>query len=69
MPRIGYLTLLDKTMILSFDLLAITMLESLLISGWQTSDPEKALRTDRFARVAFPAVYVIGLTLILTVST
>ncbi len=65
LPRIGYLTLLDRTMILSFGLLAITMLESLMISPWQEPHPERALRADRLSRVVFPAVYVIGLLLIL----
>ncbi len=63
-PRIGYLTLIDKTMILSFGLLAVTVLESLVISPWQASHPERALRTDRMSRVAFPAFYAIGLLLI-----
>jgi len=67
-PRIGYLTLLDKTMILSFGLLAVTMLESLMISGWQDSDPERALGVDRLSRMIFPAVYAIGLLLILLLS-
>lgn len=65
LPRIGYLTLLDKAMILSFGLLAITMLESLMISSWQESDKPRALRMDRASRLVFPAVYAVGLGLIL----
>ena len=64
LPRIGYLTLLDKTMILSFGLLAITMLESLMISTWQERDKGRALRADRASRLFFPAVYATGLLLI-----
>jgi hypothetical protein len=65
LPRVGYLTLLDKAMILSFGLLAITMFESLVVSSWQEANKERALRLDRSSRVIFPAVYVLGLGLIL----
>jgi len=68
LPRIGYLTLLDKAMILSFGLLAVTMLESLMISTWQERDKGRALRTDRASRLIFPAAYVAGLLLILVSS-
>ena len=51
-------------MIFSFGLRAISMLESLIISPWQGSNPERALRVDRLARVVFPSVYSIGLLLI-----
>ncbi len=64
-PRIGYLTLLDKTMILSFGLLASSMLESLIVSRLQDSNPDRALGVDRLSRMIFPAVYAIGLFLIL----
>ena len=64
-PRIGYLTLLDKTMILSFGLLACNMLESLMVSRLQDSDRDRALGVDRLSRMIFPAVYAIGLFLIL----
>jgi hypothetical protein len=69
LPRVGYLTLLDKAMILSFGLLAVTMLESLMISPWQESHPERALRTDRLSRIVFPAVYATGLLSILKIGS
>jgi len=68
LPRIGYLTLLDKTMIFSFGLLAISMLESLLISPMQSAAPERALRIDKLSRALFPLVYGIGLALIFGVG-
>ena len=57
LPRIAYLTLLDKVMILSFGLLAVTVLESLWVSRYQDEDPERARRIDRGARWAFPLFY------------
>jgi hypothetical protein len=64
LPRIGYLTLMDKTMIVSFGLLAVTVLESLMISPWQESHPEWAMRVDQISRMVFPGSYLVMLLLI-----
>ncbi|MBW2382558.1 MAG: hypothetical protein JRG92_02935 [Deltaproteobacteria bacterium] len=69
LPRVGYLTLLDKTMIASFGLLAVTVLESLLISPWQTTHPDRALRVDQISRLLFPGAYLVMLTLIFGVGS
>lgn len=57
LPRVGYLTLIDKVTVVSFLLLATTVLESYLVSRSRTEDPEKALRIDRAARWIFPLSY------------
>ncbi|MBW2424738.1 MAG: hypothetical protein JRG86_10840 [Deltaproteobacteria bacterium] len=61
LPRVAYLTLLDQIMIASFGLLAVTVVESLLVSR-QPRGSEAALRIDRTARWLFPLAY--GLTII-----
>ena len=52
-------------MILSFGLMTFNMLESLMVSRLQDSDPDRALGVDRLSRMIFPGVYAIGLFLIL----
>jgi hypothetical protein len=62
LPRVGYLTSLDKIMIVSFGLLAVTVLESMLVDRYQSIDPERAHRIDVMARWVFPSVYAIALS-------
>jgi hypothetical protein len=67
LPRVGYLTVLDKVMIVSFGLLAVTVLESLLVSR-QPEGSEAALRIDRTARWVFPLAYALMVALIFWAS-
>jgi hypothetical protein len=57
LPRVPYLTLMDKLMIASFLMIAVTVIENLLVAHYQESDPARALRVDRTARWLFPALY------------
>ena len=57
LPRVPYLTLLDQVMLVSFVLLAVTVLESMWVARHQQGDPERVARIDRAARFAFPVVY------------
>jgi hypothetical protein len=57
MPRVGYLTLFDKVMIISFGVLAITVLESMYIDRFQDDDMPRAERIDRRSRWVFPLFY------------
>ena len=66
LPRVAYLTLIDKIMVASFILLAITVVQSLIVS--RCSDPEVGRRIDRNARWIFPLAYV-GLILIVVAAT
>jgi len=68
LPRIAYLTLLDKVMILSFMLLAVTVVESLIVSRYQDDDMPRAVRIDRVSRVLFPGAYVLLMVLLLVTS-
>jgi hypothetical protein len=68
LPRIAYLTLLDKVMVLSFLLLAVTIVPSLLVSHYWDDDKPRARRIDRLSRVLFPGVYLVLLLLIFATS-
>ena len=68
LPRIAYLTLLDKMMILSFVLLAVTVVESLVIARYQEDDMPRALRIDRACRWIFPSAYLVLLALVVTTA-
>ncbi len=57
LPRIGYLTMLDRVMIVSFGLLAVTVLQSLLVAYVFPSNEQRARNIDRASRLAFPLTY------------
>lgn len=68
LPRVAYLTLLDKIMIVSFGLLAVTVLQSLWVKRHQETDMERARSIDRASRWVFPLVYAASIALILLQS-
>jgi len=57
LPRVGYLTLIDKVMVISFLLLGVTVLESYVVSRYQASNIDRAHSIDRAARWFFPLTY------------
>ena len=57
LPRIAYLTLLDKGMLVSFTLLAVTVVQSMLVAHYYEAAPETAALIDRRSRWVFPLVY------------
>jgi hypothetical protein len=67
LPRVAYLTLIDKIMVASFVLLAITVIESLFVS--RLADQEFAARVDRTARWVFPLAYGLIILLVLITSS
>ena len=68
LPRVGYLTLLDKIMIGSFMLVSITVIESVLVDAYRQRDPATAIRIDRPSRWLFPLIYAVLLAAIFTVT-
>jgi hypothetical protein len=64
LPRVPYLTLLDQVTLVSFVLLAVTVLESMWVARHQQSDPERGARIDRASRWIFPGVYA-GILLVI----
>ncbi len=68
LPRVGYLTLMDKITVISFMLLATTVMESYIASRVRADDPDKALRIDRAARWIFPLSYA-ALILVVFISS
>ncbi|MDX2472843.1 MAG: hypothetical protein QNL91_03980 [Candidatus Krumholzibacteria bacterium] len=61
LPKVSYLTVADKVMILSVLMITATMVESLLVDGLTYTNPERKLKIDRICRVAFPSVYFLAL--------
>ena len=59
LPRVPYLTLLDRVMIVSFMLIAITVLQSILVAHYEERDVSRARRIDRVSRWVFPLLYVV----------
>ena len=59
LPRIAYLTVLDKMMLVSFALLSVTVLQSMAVAHYNKSAPETALLIDRTSRWLFPLVYAL----------
>jgi hypothetical protein len=57
LPRLGYLTLMDKIMVGSFVLLGVTVLESYVVSRFPEDQHDKAKTVDRAARWMFPLAY------------
>jgi hypothetical protein len=67
LPRVAYLTLLDKIMVVSFALLAVTALESLLVSRMPMGSAE-AHAVDRRSRWIFPLTYALLLGIVTLTS-
>jgi len=64
LPRVSYLTIADKVMILSVVIIAATMVQSVLVDGLTHSNIEKKTKIDRICRVAFPAFYLAVLAML-----
>jgi hypothetical protein len=64
LPRVPYLTLMDKLMIASFTLIAVTVVENLLVAHYQENNPAIALRIDRTSRWLFPVVFATLIALV-----
>ena len=60
LPKVAYLTLMDRLMIMSFILIALSALVSMMVSIERGKDAERALSWDRRARWLFPLAYVVG---------
>jgi len=58
LPKVAYLTLMDRLMIGSFILIALTAVQSMWSVSRRATDPEGAERLDRRSRWTFPLVYV-----------
>jgi hypothetical protein len=58
LPKIAYLTLMDRLMIASFVLIALSALQSMLVAEFQEKNPGRAVALDRISRWLFPLTYV-----------
>ena len=64
LPRVSYLTIADKVMILSVVIIAATMVQSVMVDGLTRSNMEKKIKIDRICQMAFPAVYFLVLAIL-----
>jgi len=58
LPKIAYLTIMDRLMVASFVLIALTVVQSLAVDKLRKSRPERATQLDRASRWLFPLGYV-----------
>jgi len=57
LPKVAYLTVMDRLMVASFVLIALTALESMVVVKLERSHRERAVRLDRMSRWLFPLGY------------
>ena len=58
LPKVAYLTLMDKVMIAAFILIALSALENMVAVTMAESNPAGARKLDRRSRWIFPMIYV-----------
>lgn len=58
LPKVAYLTIMDRLMVASFVLIALTAVQSMVVDKLRKSQPERATRLDRISRWLFPLGYV-----------
>jgi hypothetical protein len=58
LPKVAYLTLMDRLMVASFVLIALTALQSMLVVKLAKAHPERAVQLDRMSRWLFPLGYL-----------
>jgi hypothetical protein len=62
LPRLPYLTFMDSFLTLSFVLMVLTILQSLLVTRYAQSEQEAAVeRLDDASRWLFPIAYLAGI--------
>jgi hypothetical protein len=59
LPHITYLTVLDKMMLVSFSILSVTVLQSMLVARYFDTQPDVAHRIDVISRWLFPCIYIL----------
>jgi len=61
LPKLPYLTVLDKVLVATFLFMFLTMLENLVVFKLATKYPTAAATIDKASAVVFPAVYILML--------
>jgi len=64
LPRVAYLTVMDKIVLLTFLFISVTMLMNILASSGPFLASGRGERLDRVARLVYPVSYVAGLALL-----
>ena len=66
LPKVAYLTLMDRLMVASFVLIALSALQSMPVVKLRDTNPERAAALDRTSRWLFPLAYmafILGISL------
>jgi len=61
LPKLPYLTVLDKVLVATFLFMFLTMMENLVVFKIASNHPTAAATVDKVSAVAFPAVYMLML--------
>jgi len=69
LPKVAYLTLMDKLMITSFILIALTALENMVAVSMNERNPDVAEKLDRRSRWVFPLAYVATIATVVVASS
>jgi len=69
LPKVAYLTLMDKLMIASFFLIALTALENMVAVLMSERNPERASYLDRQSRWIFPLTYLATIVIVAVVAS
>ena len=69
LPKVAYLTLMDKLMITSFILIALTALENMVAVLMNERNPAGADKLDRRSRWVFPLAYVATIATVVVASS
>ena len=64
LPKVAYLTIMDRLMVASFVLIALTAVQSMAVDKLRKSQPERATRLDRTSRWLFPLGYAATIAMI-----
>lgn len=69
LPKVSYLTLMDRLMILSFVLIAFSVLQSMTSDKIRRENPKRSVRLDRHSRWLFPLTYAAGIVAMALIYT
>jgi len=61
LPKVAYLTLMDRLMIMSFVLIALSVIQSMTSAKMREKDRDRAVGLDRRCRWLFPLAYATGI--------
>ncbi len=68
LPKVAYLTMMDKLMVVSFVLIALTAFENMVAVLMIDKDPEGARKLDEVSRWVFPLAYLASIATVALIA-